>query len=157
MGILQSKEWSVLLWKGIREPLMQACTNLKRLKEICILSHSITVLYGSVSFFAILCVRCFRKCWHWFPIPPLVLYPISFRQAILHCSFFGWRCIIFTAVFKVCIVLVPNKEKQRLMPPQGFGQNPGRHYRNPRVIENMYGITRKNLESQEQGPQRICG
>ena len=32
-----------------------------------------------------------------------------------------------------------------------------RHYRNPRVIENMYGITRKNRESQEQGPQRICG
>ena len=27
----------------------------------------------------------------------------------------------------------------------------------PRVIGNMYGITRKNLESQEQGPQRILG
>ena len=37
------------------------------------------------------------------------------------------------------------------------GQNPRRHDRNPRVIENMYGITRKNLESQEQGPQRIYG
>ena len=115
MGILQSKEWSVLLWKGVCEPLMQACTNLKSLKEICILSHAITVLYGSVSFWAILCVRCFRKCWHWFPIPPLVLYPISYGQAILHCSFFGWRCIILTAVFKVCVVLVPNKEKQRLL------------------------------------------
>ena len=32
-----------------------------------------------------------------------------------------------------------------------------RHYRNPLVIENMYGITRKILESQEQGPQRILG
>ena len=44
--------------------------------------------------------------------------------------------------------------------PAGFwprGQNPRRHYRNPCVIENMYGITRKNLESQEQGPQRIRG
>ena len=29
--------------------------------------------------------------------------------------FFGWRCIILTAVFKVCIVLVPNKKKQRLL------------------------------------------
>ena len=47
-----------------------------------------------------------------------------------------------------------------IIAPAGFwprGQNPRRHYRNPRVIENMYGITRKNLESQEQGPQRICG
>ena len=34
-----------------------------------------------------------------------------------------------------------------LLPPQ----NPRRHYRNPRVIENMNGITRKNLESLEQG------
>ena len=44
--------------------------------------------------------------------------------------------------------------------PAGFwplGQNPRRHYRNPRVIENMSGIAGKNLESQEQGPQRICG
>ena len=115
MGILQSKECSFLLWKGVCEPLMQACTNLKSLKEICILSHAITVLYGSVSFWAILCVRCFRKCWDWFPIPPLVWYPISYGQAILHCSFFGWRCIILTAVFKVFVVLVPNKEKQRLL------------------------------------------
>ena len=30
-----------------------------------------------------------------------------------------------------------------LLPPQGFGLYPRRHYRNPRVIENMYGITEK--------------
>ena len=38
----------------------------------------------------------------------------------------------------------------QIIAPAGFwplGQNPRRHYRNPRVIENMYGITRKNLES----------
>ena len=69
----KTKERSALLWKGVREPLMEACTNLKSLKEICILSHAITVLYASVSSRAILCVRCFRKCWYWFPIPPLVL------------------------------------------------------------------------------------
>ena len=48
----------------------------------------------------------------------------------------------------------------RVIAPAGFwprGQNPRRHYRNPRVIENMYAITRKNLESLEQRPQRICG
>ena len=28
--------------------------------------------------------------------------------------FFGWRCIILTAVFKVCIVLVPNKKKTEI-------------------------------------------
>ena len=50
MEILQSKECSVLPLKGVRESLMQACTDLKRLKEICIVSHAITVLYGSVSF-----------------------------------------------------------------------------------------------------------
>ena len=50
MEILQFKECSVLLLKGVREPLMQACTDLKRLKEICIVSHAIKVLYGSVSF-----------------------------------------------------------------------------------------------------------
>ena len=50
MEILQSKECSVLPLKGVREPLMQACTDLKRLKEICIVSHAITVLYGSVAF-----------------------------------------------------------------------------------------------------------
>ena len=42
-------------------------------------------------------------------------------------------------------------------PRRVLAPNPRRHYRNPRVIENMYGITRKNLESLEQGPQRICG
>ena len=115
MGILQSKECSVLLWKGVHEPLMQACTNLKSLKEICILSHAIMVLYGSMSFWAIVCVRCFRKCWHWFPISLFVFYPISYGYAILHCSFFGWRCIILNAVFKVYVVLVPNNEKQRLL------------------------------------------
>ena len=48
-----------------------------------------------------------------------------------------------------------------LIAPAAFwprGQNPRKHYRNPSIIENMYGInTRKNLESQEQGPPRICG
>ena len=29
--------------------------------------------------------------------------------------FFGWRCIILTAVFKVCIVLVPNKKKTEII------------------------------------------
>ena len=28
--------------------------------------------YRSVSLWAVLCLKCFRKCWHWFPIPPLV-------------------------------------------------------------------------------------
>ena len=53
-----------------------------------------------------------------------------------------------------------NKTILTIFAPAGFwprGQNPRRHYRNPRVIENMYGITRKNLESQEQGLQRISG
>ena len=50
MEILQSKECSVLPLKGVCEPLMQAFTDLKRLKKLCILSHAITVLYGSVSF-----------------------------------------------------------------------------------------------------------
>ena len=47
-----------------------------------------------------------------------------------------------------------------IIDPAGFwplSQNPRRHYRNPCIIENMYGITRKNLESQKQGPQRIRG
>ena len=44
MEILQPKECSVLPLKGVREPLMQACIDLKRLKEICIVSHAITVL-----------------------------------------------------------------------------------------------------------------
>ena len=50
--------------------------------------------------------------------------------------------------------------RTEVIAPAGFwprGQNQRRHYGNPRVIENMYGITRKNLESQVQGPQRICG
>ena len=50
MEVLQPKECSVLLLKGVCEPFMQTCTDLKRLKEICIVSHAITVLYGSVSF-----------------------------------------------------------------------------------------------------------
>ena len=50
MEILQSKECSFLLCKGVREPLMQACADVKSLIKICILSHAITVLYGSVSF-----------------------------------------------------------------------------------------------------------
>ena len=29
--------------------------------------------------------------------------------------FFGWRCIILTAVFKVCIVLVPKKKKTEII------------------------------------------
>ena len=44
------------------------------------------------------------------------------------------------------------KTTNYIIAPAGFwplGQNLRRHYRNPRVIENMYGITRKNLESQE--------
>ena len=49
-----------------------------------------------------------------------------------------------------------------LIAPAGFGpeaktQGGILYYRNPRVIENTYGITRKNLESQEQGPQRLFG
>ena len=36
MEILQAKEFSVSLWKGVCEPLMQACTVVKSLKEIAV-------------------------------------------------------------------------------------------------------------------------
>ena len=40
----------------------------------------------------------------------------------------------------------PRSDLFSIIAPTGFwprGQNPRRHYRNPRVIENMYGITEK--------------
>ena len=59
--ILQSKECSILLWKGVREPLTHPRTDIRISKEVCVLNHAITVLYGSVSFWAILSARCIKK------------------------------------------------------------------------------------------------
>ena len=44
------KQIKIFLCKGVREPLTHACTDLNCSKEICALSHAITVLYSSVSF-----------------------------------------------------------------------------------------------------------
>ena len=51
---------------------------------------------------------------------------------------------------KANIELMTHDITLTVIAPAGFwplDQNPRRHYRNPRVIENMYAITRKNLES----------
>ena len=41
--ILQSKDCSILLRNGVREPLTHACTDLKSSNEICVLSQVITI------------------------------------------------------------------------------------------------------------------
>ena len=41
--LLLSNDCSILLRNGVHEPLTHACTNLKSLNEICVLSQVITI------------------------------------------------------------------------------------------------------------------
>ena len=71
MLILRFKECSIFCEKAFVSLLCRRVPILKFCKRFASWAMQ-KQLYGSVSFWAILCVRCFRKCWHWFPIPPLV-------------------------------------------------------------------------------------
>ena len=94
----------ILLCKGVREPRTHACTDLKCSKETCVQSHAITVLYSSVSFWAILSARYFRKRWHPFFTPPLspntkgVNEPISTSSTCCcYLRFFSSSCSLSTS------------------------------------------------------------